>query len=144
VLVASNSQAIPLPELEGGNDPEVVQSGTDLTVSGIPVKAEFSTTPAEGLDIPTPDGAVHVEPIASASVSATEVVSEAAAVTSNTATQVDTVIRPLYTGLTDFEVIRGSTAPTSFSWKVQLYSGQGLKSVDARTAQVNILMELPR
>jgi sugar lactone lactonase YvrE len=136
-LVASNSEEILAAELEAGNDPEVVREGSDLTVTGVPVESEFSTTPADGTTIPTPDGSFHIEPINTNPASSdTAIVSEVAAVTSNTATQVDTVIRPLYTGLTDFQVIRGSSAPTSFSWNVSLHSGQTLESVDSKTAQV--------
>lgn len=136
-LITSNGIAIPPAERAAGNDPVLTQDGDDITVEGVPVETELTTSPSDGISIPTLDGEVQVEPIGiGEGVSDTAIVQQAAAVTPNTSSQVDTVFRPLYSGITNFNVIRGPGAPQEFSWKVQLHPGQALETVDARTAQV--------
>jgi hypothetical protein len=63
-------------------------------------------------------------------------VNGASAVTANTASQVDTVVRPIYDGATAFENIRDVTGPEEFSWQVSLYPEQTLTKIDSQNAAV--------
>jgi hypothetical protein len=49
---------------------------------------------------------------------------EAAAVTSNSAEDVDTIMRPSFDGIMTFQAIRDETAPETYSWTVHLEEGQ--------------------
>jgi len=66
-----------------------------------------------------------------------QMVEEVAAVAVNTASHVDTIIRPLYDGAMSFEAIRDSAGPETFSWEVKLEPDQELALVDGQHAVVN-------
>lgn len=73
---------------------------------------------------------VRIEPI-STGEEATETsdADDIAAISANTDEHVDTVIRPLTDGAMNFQIIRDPSATESFSWRVQLRSGQELKQI---------------
>ncbi|HEY5053445.1 MAG TPA: hypothetical protein VII45_08560, partial [Solirubrobacterales bacterium] len=66
----------------------------------------------------------------------TEITDETATLAANTSSHADTVVRPLYDGAMTFEAIRDSNAPETYSWEVNLESGQELKLVDDQLAEV--------
>jgi hypothetical protein len=69
--------------------------------------------------------------------SAYNLIGEAATVASNTASHVDTVVRPLYDGAMTFQAIRSEEAPEEFSWKVNLEHEQELRLVNSQYAEVD-------
>lgn len=135
-LIAPNSQVIDPAERADGNDPLVVKEGGSFTVSGVPVASQFTSNPSEGIAIPTPDTDFQIEPIGGTAGGGTVISGGSAAVTPNTNTHIDTVIRPVFSGVTNFQVIRAPQAAETFSWKVNIYPGQTLELVDSQTAQV--------
>jgi NHL repeat-containing protein len=60
-----------------------------------------------------------------------------AAVAANTASSVDTVVRPLSDGGMTFQNIRDKLGPESFSWEVSLEPDQELRLIDSKHVQVN-------
>ena len=69
-------------------------------------------------------------------VMAPQITDGSAAVISNTATHVDTVLRPAYDGLMAFQAIRDNTAPETYSWEVTLGEGESLKLLDEQHAGI--------
>ncbi len=135
-IVTPTDDVISLEERVDGNDPGLEVDGESVKSVGVPVSIDFTTDPGDGVSIPTPDGEVHIEPTSAITTGQTAIMNGVASVTSNTAASHDTVIRPTYNGLTDFQVIRGADAPETFEWNVTLQAGQKLESVDSKTAQV--------
>jgi hypothetical protein len=133
-VVASSDEAIPLEEREAGNDPKIVQEGQTLTSVGAPTTVEYTADPSEGVTIETPEGPIEVTPTSGAAKPTTTIAEEAASVTPNTSTEVDTVIRPIYDGVMNFQAIRGSEAPETYSWQVNLHTGQYLEETSDHAA----------
>jgi sugar lactone lactonase YvrE len=80
---------------------------------------------------------ITVNPTATApTATATEVIGSQAAVASNTGSNVDSIVRPLYEGVLTFQDIRDATASETFSWEVELTGGQQLKLLDSQHAAV--------
>lgn len=80
---------------------------------------------------------IEVEPVTvAAGAGEAKPVNEAATVAADTASQVDTVTRPLYDGVLTFQDIRDVTAPTEFTWEVHLEPGQELKLLDSQHAEI--------
>jgi hypothetical protein len=135
--VAPTSQVVDAAETVEGNDPGLQQTGTALKSTGTPATSTMTTNPADGFTIQAPDDSIHVTPTqTSTSATTAGVASSVAAVSGNTASQVDTVVRPIFDGMMTFESIRDVTAPENFSWRVTLDADQTLKSVDDQTAEV--------
>jgi sugar lactone lactonase YvrE len=72
-----------------------------------------------------------------------KLITEAAAVDTNTELEVDTLMRPLYDGSMTFKAIRGPEAPESYSWSIDLGEGQSLKAAGEGTAEVYYQDETP-
>ena len=136
-VVAPTSELISPEEREEGNDPGLEQTGSELVSTGVPTEATMTTSPYDGLTIDGGMGSVEIVPLEpeSASVSATKVASEVAAVTSNTAEGSDMVVRPKYNGTMYFESIRDESAPGTYSWEIELQAGQSLKMVEGTEGQ---------
>ena len=133
-VVASNEEVIPLEEREGGNDPEVVEKGTDLVSVGVPTTVEYTSDPTEGVTINAPEGEIQVTPTSKMSgESSTSVTEGSASVTPNTGYETDTVIRPIFNGVMNFQAIRGPEAPLVYSWEIELGSGQYLEQINGET-----------
>jgi sugar lactone lactonase YvrE len=107
-------------------------------------KLDTSTGPAEGPCVhasPIPGAEsripISIQPVTTAS-GATEasVSGGAATVAANTASHVDTIVRPIYDGAMIFNVLRDGAAPEAFSWKVELEPDQELKLLDDQHAAV--------
>jgi hypothetical protein len=135
MVVSSNEEMISQEEREEGDDPSVVKEGSVLISTGTPTKVEYSTTPSEGVTVSTPEGPIQIAPIgASASEQSTNVVNGSVSVTSNSQAQVDTIVRPIFDGVMNFQAIRAITAPESYSWQVELGPGQYLEQISEQNA----------
>jgi hypothetical protein len=58
------------------------------------------------------------------------------AVSANTSTNADTLVRPIYDGAQTFGIIRNASAPENYSWEVQLEPGASLKLENSKYAEV--------
>jgi hypothetical protein len=129
--VAPTSEAIDPAEIADGNDPALVQSGSILESAGTPVESTMTVDAGNGFTIVGNQESFHIEPTKSAtSETDLTVTNQAAGVAANTATAVDTVIRPIFNGIQEFQSIRGATAPEKYSWNVQLHQQQALENID--------------
>ena len=139
-----------------GSSPDVwlERSGTTVESVGAVAPSSMSTDPATGVTTLVPDadalkettasGAAELQEIkvvpdhtAASATSASLTSTGAAAVSANTAGEVDTLIRPLFDGAMMFEVIRDPSAPESYSWRLDMEPGNTLKQIDPTTAVVS-------
>lgn len=75
---------------------------------------------------------VEVVPLgAAAGEAGTPVVEDSAAVIPNSGSSVDTLLHPVYDGIMAFSAIRDITAPTEYSWEVNIGPGEYLQSLDS-------------
>jgi len=119
-------------------EPSLVQEGIGVhTVDG-QVETTTSGSISDGFTVYPMGGPVTVEPIeVGSSASALEIASgNAAAISANTGTSADTVVRPVYDGLMSFQAIRDATSPSQYSWEVLLAPDQQLKLVNSELAEV--------
>jgi sugar lactone lactonase YvrE len=80
---------------------------------------------------------ITVAPVTTAqSASNSQLIDGVATVATNTVANVDTIIRPLYDGMMNFEAIRDASAPETFTWRVNLAPEQELKLIDADHIEV--------
>lgn len=136
-VVAPTSEAISPEEISAGNNPALQQTGITLQSTGTPVTSTMTTNPGDGFTLSSPKDSIKITPIGtSGAATSSAVTSGAAAVSGDTASQVDTVVRPVYNGAMTFESIRDATAPEAFSWRVELDADQHLTQVDDQTAEV--------
>jgi sugar lactone lactonase YvrE len=133
-ILPNNSFAGPC-ETESSSPEEEAALGEDEPESEM---SETKATACEKED----ESAFELEDI---SVSPTEtaptanenkVIESHAVVASNTATNVDSIVRPLYEGVLTFQDIRDSAASETFTWEVELTGGQELKLLDSQHAAV--------
>ncbi len=138
-LIAPNSETIDPAEQAAGNDP-VLHSGIgELHSTGTPNLSTISTNTESGFEVGVPDSTIEVEPVTTAvGASGAVVVDESSAVASNTALNVDTIIRPVFDGIMAFQSIRDQAAAEYFSWEVLLREGQTLNQVNEGSAEVRL------
>jgi sugar lactone lactonase YvrE len=138
-LIAPNSETIDPAEQAAGNDP-VLHSGIgELHSTGTPNLSTISTNTESGFEVGIPDSTIEVEPVTTAvGASGAVVVEESSAVASNTATNVDTIIRPVFDGIMAFQSIRDQAAVEYFSWEVLLREGQTLNQVNEGSAEIRL------
>ncbi|HET7484173.1 MAG TPA: NHL repeat-containing protein [Solirubrobacterales bacterium] len=129
-IVAPTVEVIDAEERADGNNPGFKQNGEELVSTGAPVPSSMTTNPGDGFTMEGLEGEVHVEPIEVGTSTSMEVTAEAAGVSANTDSAVDTVVRPIFDGIMTFESIRDSSAPEDYSWQVELGPSQLLKQVD--------------
>jgi NHL repeat len=120
------------------DDITAVGSQVPLTVSDSPdggITVEVIKNPeAEELSELLP---ITIEPVQSSpNASDTTVIEGNAGVAADTGNHVDTIVRPLSDGGMTFENIRDAQGPETFSWEVQLYPEQELKSIDTTRAGI--------
>ncbi|HEX6154193.1 MAG TPA: hypothetical protein VFZ19_11795, partial [Solirubrobacterales bacterium] len=138
-LIAPNSETISVEEQAAGNDPELHNGILELNSTGTPNLSTISTDTEEGFAIGVPDSTIEVEPVTTAAgASGAEVVDSSAAVASNTGTNVDTIIRPVFNGIMSFQSIRDQAATEYFSWEVLLREGQTLHQVNEDSAEIRL------
>jgi hypothetical protein len=131
MTIAPTSEVVEPAEREAGNDPSLVVEGSSLKSDGTAVESTMTIDAGNGYTLNGGEESFHIEPTkSSASETNIEVKNGIAGVAANTTGGVDTVIRPLYDGIQAFQDIRQSTAPETYSWKVQLHSGQSVKAID--------------
>jgi hypothetical protein len=96
-----------------------------LAITGSLSAGTIATAPAGGFEL---SGALCMVPMqtTSAETQAT-IVNGDAALYANSAPDTDTVVRPSAGGVTVVESLRGAGAPTTFSWKLGLRPGHGLR-----------------
>lgn len=118
-----------------GEAPGLEQSGEIIESTGTEVTSSMTTYPEDGVTIEAPEDTMHFEPVDTGSgTTSTEVAAGAAAVSANTAGDVDTVIRPIFDGVTAFQAIRSPTAPEQYSWTVELGEGQTMEALETGQA----------
>ncbi len=137
-VVASTSDVYSAEERADGNNPSLVsgEEGNVLESRGTSNLSTISIDPEGGFTIDLPDSTLHVEPAHINEQSTPMIIGEDAAVASNTRQHVDTVVRPMFNGVTAFQSIRDATGPETYSWEVFLSEGQTLRSVDPQDAEV--------
>jgi hypothetical protein len=92
--------------------------------------------PTKGFTIQSPEGKTTITPVVSEGATETKVTEQVAGVSANTASSVDSIIRPVYNGAQTFQAIRSLSSPEKYSWTVKLAEGQKLKSIDSEHAEV--------
>jgi NHL repeat len=118
-------------------DTALHQDGSSLYTTGAPAKTTMSDDPVDGFDIDTPDGVLGVDPTnVGSSATSAEIASDVAAVSGNTASSSDTIVRPIFDGVMAFQSLRSSAAPESYSWTIELGPGLDLVSINEHTAEV--------
>lgn len=142
-IVAPVEEAVDPAEREAGNDPALKENGEMLESTGTANPATISIDPSGGFTVESsvdplqPVEQLHVEPVSTGEDSTPMVVAEEVAATSaNSTANVDTVIRPVFNGVFDYQSIRNVEAPEEYSWKIQLSKAQILKVIDKQYAAV--------
>jgi sugar lactone lactonase YvrE len=135
-VVAPTEQVLESEQIEGGDNPGLQISGSQITSTGVPDTTTMTTNPQDGFTIHSPDGATTITPIVNENSSSISIAEGVAGVSANIGSEVDSVIRPEYNGVQTFQAIRSSTSPESYSWKVHLAEGQTLHYVNSTQAQV--------
>jgi sugar lactone lactonase YvrE len=136
-VVAPTGEVISTEEREDGNDPGLTKEGETLESTGTPNVSTIGVDPADGFTIEAADGELSAQPVSSGASATSAVVVEGVAATSgNASSNVDSVTRPKYNGLTTFQSIRSPLAQETFAWEVQLGEDQSLHQLDAQHVQV--------
>jgi hypothetical protein len=126
-------------------DPELTSTGGQMSSNGAPAPSTISATVGGGFEVEAYEEEGEADELRGIVVQpmntnepgkAPTVVNGTAAVTTNTATATDTIVRPAYDGTMAFQAIRDATAPETYSWKVALEEGMTLKLVDSEDAGV--------
>lgn len=136
--VAPTSELLELEQIEHGDNPGLVQNGDAIESTGVPNTTVMTTDPAEGVVVEGPDGATAITPDVDGSANSIKIVENVAAVAANTADEVDSVVRPRFNGLTTFEAIRDPDGAQSYSWDIELSSGQTLAIVDSEAQSAEV------
>jgi sugar lactone lactonase YvrE len=136
-IVAPTSTYVDPAQQASGYNPSLAVNEGELESVDTPNISIVSSEPEDGFTVYMPEAVAHAEPVSvNEGATAATVAAGAVAVTGNTTSNVDTVIRPVYDGVLTFQAIRDKSAPESYSWDVNLGEGQTLQSVDSKTAKV--------
>lgn len=135
--LAPTNEIIDPAEIEAGNNPALVIEGSNLVSTGTGANSSMTADASNGFTIDNDEETFHIEPTKSTTTETSlEATNGIAGVAANTTSGVDSVVRPIYDGIQEFQSIRTSTAPETYSWKVQLHQGQELKVIDEGHAGV--------
>jgi streptogramin lyase len=134
--VASNDELLAPEQMEGGDNPTFQQDGGEITSTGVPDTTSLTTNLEAGITIESPEGETVIVPLVGEGTSSASVAGEVAAVSANTDSEVDSVVRPEYNGIQYFEDIRSSESPEAYSWRVRMSEDQSLKLVNPQQAEV--------
>ncbi|MET0305685.1 MAG: hypothetical protein ABW196_05580 [Solirubrobacterales bacterium] len=138
-VVASTAETYGPDERADGNNPSL-EEGTDedeLESRGTSNLSVIGVNPQDGFTISLPDSTLHIEPThVAGEATEMEIVEDSTAVASNSRKNVDSVVRPIFSGVTAFQNIRDVTSPETYSWEVSLAEGQTLRSIDPLDAEV--------
>jgi streptogramin lyase len=138
-ILEDGTFAIPCESEESQPTEEFEEDADEV---GPPVILEGCRTTAELEELaanPDADGLTPIEmtPVqVPASAAENKVVEGNVALSANTASHVDTVVRPLSDGGMTFENIRDGSASENFSWEVKLQPDQKLQTIDSTHVQV--------
>jgi len=131
---------------EDGLNPQLTPQSGELKSAGVPAPTSVSLDPDEGFALETVglseegefhEGDIEILPVQiSAGASEPELTDGSAAVISNSAEGVDTILRPAYNGLMSFQAIRDPAGPEEYSWEIFLNSEETLKLLDPEQAAV--------
>jgi hypothetical protein len=135
-VVAPASAELEPEQMEGGDNPSLVVAGSKIESKGIPNTTSMSTDSSGGFTIESPDGKTTFTPVVSETSSKTEITAGVAAVSANTASSVDSIVRPVYNGAQTFQAIRSPDSPEKYSWTVNLAPSQQLVAIDQHFAKV--------
>lgn len=135
-VVAPTDQVLEPEQIEGGDNPGLKQSGSEIVSTGVPDTTTMTTDPEDGFTIHSPGATTTITPIVSENSSAISIAEGVAGVAANTGDEVDSIIRPEYNGVQTFQAIRSATSPETYSWKVHLTEGQALHYVNSSQAEV--------
>jgi NHL repeat-containing protein len=138
-VVASTAETYGADERADGNNPSLEEGADDdeLESRGTSNLSVIGVNPEDGFTISLPDSTLHIEPTQVAGgATEMEIVEDSAAVASNSRQNVDSVVRPIFSGVTSFQNIRDATSPETYSWEVSLAEGQTLRSIDPLDAEV--------
>lgn len=131
---------------EEGSNPQLIPAEGELHSDGSPTPVTVDTSAKDGFavettglpeDGSTSEGTIEVVPVqVNPGASPAEVTDGSAAIISNSSVETDTVLRPIYDGLQNFQAIRSAVAPEQYSWRVNMEPDQYLISIDSRNAAV--------
>jgi streptogramin lyase len=137
VVVASNEEIEKATEAPASSFPTVNEGVTNIVSSGTQDTAEISKTESGSFASGLPEGTISVTAVGQSPGASTPVASqESLVVTGNAQGSVDTITRPVFNGVMQFQSIREESSPDEFSWEVELWSGQTLVAVDEEDAEV--------
>lgn len=135
-VVAPTDQVLDPEQIEGGDNPGLQISGSEITSTGVPDTTTMTTNTGDGFTIHSPEGATTITPIVSENASAVSITAGVAGVSANIGNEVDSVIRPEYNGVQTFQAIRSESSPENYSWRVHLAPEQELRYVNPAQAEV--------
>ncbi len=141
LVVAPSWEVVSPEERADGNNPGLKATGTVLESTGVPDKSTLGFASNGGFEVESPEGSIKAVMTGAGSPTPTEIANGSVAITGNTVSSTDTVIRPIYDGVMTFQSIRDVSAPETYSWEVTLHEGQSLRLVNSTTAQVEYAEE---
>jgi sugar lactone lactonase YvrE len=131
---------------EDGSNPRLVLAEGELHSDGSPTPVTIDTNAKDGFavettgldeDGSTSEGTIEVIPVqVNPAASPAELTDGSAAIISNSSVEADTILRPAYDGLQNFQAIRSAAAPEQYSWRVNMEPDQYLKLIDSQHAAV--------
>jgi sugar lactone lactonase YvrE len=135
--VATTPEFLEPEIIAAGDNPHFVDNGEGFHATGIPVSVELGDVASDGFAVEGTAGKFEVTPVGESQALPSQLAGDnAAAVSSNTASGVDSVYRPEYNGLMLFSSIREQSSPEDYSWKVRLGATQTLESISSDRAAV--------
>ncbi len=128
---------------EAGSNPKLTAEGEGFVSEGTAAPSVVSLDPEDGFAIETAaedqegvvqEEAIEVQPVSlSSNAGNSQLTDGSAVVITNSASGVDTVLRPAYDGLMAFQDIRTPSSTKTFSWEVlHLGEGETLQQIDER------------
>jgi hypothetical protein len=135
-VVAPTSEVLDPEQIEAGDNPGLVLSGSTIESTGVPDVTTMSTSPATGFAIQAPSGTTAISPVVSESASNVGVAEKVSAVAANTSKEADSIVRPEYNGVQTFQAIRSAESPEAYAWQVHLAPHQTLKLSNSSQAEV--------
>jgi streptogramin lyase len=135
-VVSPTSEVLEPEQIEGGDNPGLLQHGSEIESTGIPDTTTMTTDPKEGFTVHSPERDTLITPSVGSTASEISIAEGVAGVSANVEDEVDTVIRPEYNGVQTFQAIRSESSPSSFSWTVHLAEGQSLQAINDEFAEV--------
>lgn len=134
--VAPTSEIVPVEEMSEGNNPGLKETAAGkFAATGVPTATTVATGASSSITIPTPEAApLKVTPVSTSGSGSVQLAEQVAAVAPSTKAGVDTILRPKYDGLLDFQVIRETSSPESFSWEVALQSEETMRMLEGSTS----------